>query len=917
MHRTKRLLLRILFLSCCTLWSLEILAQVNLVQCTPEKRQELRLQGLLDDVISWRCGDFPKARILARLSDSAVREGSEGSELVVQLNRQPASPVRISLRSTLPEEVLFSVDDLIFTPANWNQPQTIQLQSVDDDTADGDQLLTVQLAVAATADFRFRQASPVGLTVESLDNDAIDWNVTRQPGRLQEGSSPVIYELSLRSRPLAPLMLRIENRHPEHIRVAPEEIEITPERWPQPELLRIQALDDPFDNPDRPVEVLVSVKSTADPGYAQLTPLRLQLLVEDDENPGLVVTPERGTTAEYGTRATFQVRLRSQPRNPVLLDVNSSDDTEGRVDVQQLRFTAADWDQPQSIVVQGLDDLQRDGDQPFQLRLQVGSEDAAYQKLPIFEVPLTNTDDDNAALQLETTSDQISEDGDSVEVSLRLRSEPKGRVLVTLSVDPPNEATVFPESLAFDKNDWNLRKRLLVVGKDDNAADGDQTVTISLRLLGDSPEYISLPSQQLTLTNRDNDIASILIRSPERLVTSEAGISDHFEVLLQSRPEAAVRIPLRTSQPEEVQLSPESLIFQPDEWDQPQRVAVSGLDDEKLDGPQSFLINVLPAESTDQLYHGLDATDLVGSNEDNDRPGVLTTKGNLRVEESFGEDQMQVQLASRPNLPVRIRLTSSAPNEFSVLPEQLVFSPENWNQAQTVTVRGLPDEVPEKSSTYQLSLSIESGEEDYQALEVTEVVVAVEDQTPELPPTMVRAMRGLQYVAGVGRLQRGKYEENGTELGLGGQSIGVRYNHHWPSHFTAGVSLERAELTGEKSSSSQKVAVELREYKLQATGGYAWYLSPAWRVQPELRLAYGFLSAKRREESSRINYSETIDGGVFTAQFGSGVHYLANETFFVGAGLFLDPNQTSLGFAQAEGKYQINWSSEFLIGLQF
>ena len=130
-----------------------------------------------------------------------------------------------------------------------------------------------------------------------------------------------------------------------------------------------------------------------------------------------------------------------------------------------------------------------------------------------------------------------------------------------------------------------------------------------------------------------------------------------------------------------------------------------------MDGSQFFLINILPAESNDQLYQGLDATDLVGTNEDNDQPGILTSTGNLRVSESFGEDQLKIRLNSRPNEAVRIQLNSSAPDEFSVLPEQLIFTPEDWNLEQSVTVRGLPDEVAEASSTYQLLVSVTQGEE--------------------------------------------------------------------------------------------------------------------------------------------------------------------------------------------------------------
>ena len=48
-----------------------------------------------------------------------------------------------------------------------------------------------------------------------------------------------------------------------------------------------------------------------------------------------------------------------------------------------------------------------------------------------------------------------------------------------------------------------------------------------------------------------------------------------------------------------------------------------------------------------------------------------------------------------------------------MLPEQLIFTPEDWNLEQSVTVRGLPDEVAEASSTYQLLVSVTQGEENY------------------------------------------------------------------------------------------------------------------------------------------------------------------------------------------------------------
>ena len=61
----------------------------------------------------------------------------------------------------LADEIILDTDELTFTTSDWNQPRHIPVKSIDDDIADGDRVVTLQLAVAATEDNRFRQVTPV------------------------------------------------------------------------------------------------------------------------------------------------------------------------------------------------------------------------------------------------------------------------------------------------------------------------------------------------------------------------------------------------------------------------------------------------------------------------------------------------------------------------------------------------------------------------------------------------------------------------------------------------------------------------------------------------------------------------------------------------------------------------------------
>ena len=86
-------------------------------------------------------------------------------------------------------------------------------------------------------------------------------------------------------------------------------------------------------------------------------------------------------------------------------------------------------------------------------------------------------------------------------------------------------------------------------------------------------------------------------------------------------------------------------------------------------------------------------------------PNVMVSdvSGNTATLNSAAE--FSVQLASQPSLNVSIPLSSS--DESEGVPEQseLTFTPENWQQAQTVFVRGTNENVQNGEQNYQIVLS--------------------------------------------------------------------------------------------------------------------------------------------------------------------------------------------------------------------
>jgi hypothetical protein len=110
------------------------------------------------------------------------------------------------------------------------------------------------------------------------------------------------------------------------------------------------------------------------------------------------------------------------------------------------------------------------------------------------------------------------------------------------------------------------------------------------------------------------------VTSSAALVTSEGGATASFTVSLQSPPTADVLVPIALSNPAEASVSTSQLVFTPDNWNVPQVVTVTGIDDTLVDGDVVYAIVVGAAESADVNYDGLDPDDVPATNADNEVP---------------------------------------------------------------------------------------------------------------------------------------------------------------------------------------------------------------------------------------------------------------------------------------------------------
>ncbi len=215
-----------------------------------------------------------------------------------------------------------------------------------------------------------------------------------------------------------------------------------------------------------------------------------------------------------------------------------------------------------------------------------------------------------------------TEAGGTAQFTIVLDSAPTGNVSISLSSSDTSEGTVSPGSVTFTSANWSTAQTVTVTGVDDAIVDGNIAYTIITAAASSSDSnYSGLNASDVSVTNTDDDVGGspgITVNPTSGLTTTEAGGSAQFTIVLDSAPTANVSIGLSSSITSEGTVAPASVTFTTGNWNTPQTITVTGVDDVIVDGNVAYTIITAAATSTDGTYNGLNASDVAVTNMDND-----------------------------------------------------------------------------------------------------------------------------------------------------------------------------------------------------------------------------------------------------------------------------------------------------------
>ena len=422
--------------------------------------------------------------------------------------------------------------------------------------------------------------------------------------------------------------------------------------------------------------------------------------IGDDDKRGVAVTPLTLSVNE-GMDGEYTVVLTSEPTAPVTV-TPSTTSTEVTLS-GALTFRPGNWGTPQTVTVRAPED----GDAVSEmLTITHTVSGGDYGAVTVSNVAVSLGDNDVAGVAITPSNLTIRENATDT-FNVKLNTEPGNDVTVTISSRDAAVATVSLDSLTFTKAtsltfttiDWNSEQTVTVRGvEDDGAADNNTTITFGVSGYGSVTT-----AADVTISVTDDDTRAVTISTSALTVEEEAATADPptntYTVVLATQPEGNVTLAI-TSDNADIRVngrsatatSPYNLTFTGGNWDAPQTVTVTVVND--LDGWNEEATLTHAVRGAD--YAMVNADSVMVTVTDNDPLGLRVSPAEYtteRVDVTEGTTySYTLALLTVPLGDVTVDITSDNP-DVTVDPTKLTILAAQWNAPHTVkiTVAADPD----------------------------------------------------------------------------------------------------------------------------------------------------------------------------------------------------------------------------------
>ncbi|MBQ9244164.1 MAG: hypothetical protein IJ165_13260 [Proteobacteria bacterium] len=548
-----------------------------------------------------------------------------------------------------------------------------------------------------------------------------------------ESGKTVSLQLRLNNAPTADVHITCEvitESQNKEVETACDDILFNAENWQLEQTILVTGVDDYLKDGDQTYQIKVTTVSE-DPDFNELSAESVELTNIDTTKPGFIFSETAITTYEdqESPAATFTIQLSSIPASDVRLTLSTSNDKEGTVSPTTVIFTKDNWGEPQTITVQGVDDEIRDGNINYTIFFSPSeSNDEDYNGTMLNPIKATNIDNDHAGLNVNIPAEDFElHEGQNRPVLIKLNTQPKKDVKVTLAVDDDTEAKFDVSEVTLNAENWKTGVEVNLTGISDFFIDGDQPIKLTFTTSSEDEDY-NLEPLQIDGKVIDEDTADVLVAMGDSPIVKE-GSNDSvtMSVSLTSKPTKEVTLALSITDDTELKINKKSLTIKPEHWDIPQDILVNSVDDDIVDGNIKSKV-VIKMSSGDTNFN--DKTKEVEfTTVDNDVAGFLINSNAASFPEGSGSTtSMKVSLQSQPTADVKVTVSSTDASELMVSSATtLTFTTSNWKTPQEVSAKVVDDKIADGTQTAQIKFVAASTDTNFDKIEGYSAVYTITD----------------------------------------------------------------------------------------------------------------------------------------------------------------------------------------------
>ncbi len=378
------------------------------------------------------------------------------------------------------------------------------------------------------------------------------------------------------------------------------EITFTPSDWNIPKLLRVDAIDDAVAEGTESDWIDFTVTSVGDPDYNGLVVPAAEVEILDDDLSILVFgeTDDSTIVTESGTYDTYTVALESAPSYQVWVELSNSagqvlayDPTQAEELNNALFFDSTNWDVPQTVRVEAIDDELEEGPHHTHVTHQIYDvhSDYSYTDLGIalFRVDIEDNDVGSVVIVESGSSTEISEEGQTDTYTIVLNEAPTDTVRIDLST-PDGQLTAVDNAqplntyVEFTTENWSTPQTVRVASIDDFVDEGDHAARVVHTVTSNDARFDGLTVSPVAAQIADNDTAGLQLTESDGSTRLQKGNgADTYEIVLTSQPTADVRIEFgdgngQLHAVDNAHRNNGYIDFTPDNWDVAQTVRVAG-----------------------------------------------------------------------------------------------------------------------------------------------------------------------------------------------------------------------------------------------------------------------------------------------------------------------------------------------------